>query len=340
MATGDAEELVALDESGNTGQNLLDADQPIFALCSIHVSESKARDIVDRHRGEHEELKFSTLRRSREGQSVVEAVIDEDAITPNTVFLSLALKPWMITGKFVDLLVEPYFYARGRNMYAGGMHFEMVDALYERGGTAMGEDIWRGLQRALVDTMITPTEVTRSAMLEALRTARKACSAEEIVIAAMLDAALSFPDVTEEVYADDVRYQLDPAPAALSVHLEHWSEAIGPHRIAHDHSVAVSDWQPYLEQLADPSIEPTVIDYGHTQGHFPLKFTTIEMVDSLQTPAVQLADVLAGALAALALEHFGARDSHAFVERLGKGKLPSLVKWWSPPLSPYWFGAQ
>jgi Protein of unknown function (DUF3800) len=341
----DAEDLkslpvVSFDESGNSGQNLLDAAQPIFVLCSLDVAESVARDIVDRHRGESEELKFSSLRKSPAGQSVVQAVIDEEAITPDTVFLSMALKPWMIAGKFVDLLVEPYFYARGLNMYAAGLPLAMANALYERGGQAMGEEVWRALQAALVKMMMKPTEVNRSAMLETLASARKACSPEESGIAAMLDAALALPDVTEEVHADKVSYQLDPAPAALTVHIDHWSTSIGPHRIAHDHSAAVSEWQPYLEKLADPSIEPTEIDYGNSLGRLPLQFRTIEMVDSKENPAVQLADVLAGALAALALQEFGARRPQPFVTSLGEGKLPSLVKWWSPPRSPYWLSGR
>jgi len=330
--------VVSFDESGNSGQNLLDADQPIFVLCSICIDESVAKDIVNRHRGQYEELKFTTLRRTQAGQGVVEAVIDEGAITVDTVWLSMALKPWMMAGKFVDLLVEPYFARRGHSMYIGEMPIAMADALYERGADAIGHAVWGKLQAALVEMMKSPTEASRNELLEALATARTACSPKEDGIAAMLDAALFFPDVTEEVYAEEVRHQLDPAPAALSNHVEAWSTLLGPHRVAHDHSAAVSDWQPHIEDLADPSIEPTVLDLGHTQVRLPLQCRAFEMVDSKNHPAVQVADVLAGALAALALEQFGVRKPHAFIKRLGEGKLPSLVKWWSPSLSPYWYG--
>lgn len=316
----------------------MDPQQPIFVLCSVHLDESSAKDIVDRHRGRLEELKYSTLRKSTVGQRAIAAVINETAIRRDTVFLSMALKPWMMAGKFVDLLVEPYFHARRRNMYAGGLHFAMSNALYERGGTAMGKEVWADVQTKLVDMMKRPTEETRTMMLAALTTAREACSAEEDGIAAMLDAALSFPDITEEIYAGEVKHQLDPAPTALSNHVGQWSEAIGPHRVIHDHSDAVSDWQPYIESLSDPSMEPTVIDYGHTELRLPLQCRAIEMVDSKDHPAVQIADILAGALAALSLERFGARKPDDFIEKLGFGKLPSLVRWSTPPLSPYWFG--
>jgi Protein of unknown function (DUF3800) len=309
--------VVCFDESGNSGQNLLESSQPIFVLCSVRLEESIAEGIVERHRGELAELKFSGMRKSSAGRGAVAAVVEESAITPDNVFLSMALKPWMIAGKFVDLLVEPYFHARGRNMYAGDLPLKMANALYERAGLAMGEEVWRDVQTKFVAMMQRSTAEHRKAMLAALATARGACSPAEDGIAAMLDAALYFEDVTEEVYADQIHYQLDPAPAALTVHLDHWSEAIGSYRVLHDHSAAVLDWQPALEELADVSIE---------------------MVDSTAYPAVQIADVLAGALVALGRERFGARTPEAFVQKLGEGKLPSLVQWWSPPISPYWNG--
>ena len=39
--------VVAFDESGNSGGNLIDQDQPVFVLASVHVSEADANVVVD-----------------------------------------------------------------------------------------------------------------------------------------------------------------------------------------------------------------------------------------------------------------------------------------------------
>ena len=38
---------VVIDEAGNTGENLLDQDQPIYALAAVHLEDEKVQKAVD-----------------------------------------------------------------------------------------------------------------------------------------------------------------------------------------------------------------------------------------------------------------------------------------------------
>ena len=58
-------QTIFLDESGYTGEHLLDTDQPIFALASHHISERSCEELKRRFFGrvQARELKYSQLRR-------------------------------------------------------------------------------------------------------------------------------------------------------------------------------------------------------------------------------------------------------------------------------------
>ena len=60
--------LIAFDESGNTGQDLINPRQPIFSLASVYLSDVETEEAIEfltAHTGK--ELKFSNLIRSAAG---------------------------------------------------------------------------------------------------------------------------------------------------------------------------------------------------------------------------------------------------------------------------------
>lgn len=55
--------LIFMDESGYTGEDLANEDQPCFAVSSVKLTEKKATDLKEKYFGEvsSEELKYSNL---------------------------------------------------------------------------------------------------------------------------------------------------------------------------------------------------------------------------------------------------------------------------------------
>lgn len=320
--------LVAFDESGNSGQNLLDPKQPLFVLSAVSLEDNVAAELVRRVGIKEPELKFSELRASEEGRRVVEQLLNDRAISPRSARLSLFHKPWMLAGKFVDLLVEPYFAGRGHNMYVGDMPLNMAHGLYTGAAAALGDERWDELQRAFIETMRRPSTPRRERLTRALRDARAHC--RDDAIAVLLDAVLAQDDVIDEVSAGMLKHQLDPAPTGLVEQIGFWSNLLGQHRVVHDEAGAIKDWQQYIEALSDPALEPIELTFGRTKVRYPLQARSIELGVSEEHPAIQIADVLAGAAAAVGLAELGARRSDAFTERLAAGSLPSLVGWRVP----------
>src|SRR3954452_8986549 len=85
--------LIYLDESGNSGNNLNDAEQPCFVLCAMIVAEAQwlnleqgLQGVIEKHfpspRPQEFEIHGSHLRSGREffhGKSVAERVAFRDA---------------------------------------------------------------------------------------------------------------------------------------------------------------------------------------------------------------------------------------------------------------------
>ncbi len=320
--------IVAFDESGNSGQNLVDPAQPVFVLAAVGLQPGRAAELVVGIGEDGKEAKFSELRSSVEGREAVLRLIGDPVINPRTARLSVVDKPWMLAAKFIDVLVEPYFAERRRNIYAGGMHLAMTQRLYEAVAEATGADRWIELQRAFIEAMRRPTQPRRERFNRALRDARAACDDDSIAV--LLDAVLAQDDAIGDVSAETVKHQLDPAPTALVEQLNFWSDVLGPHRVVHDEAGAIRDWQAHIERLSDPAVEPAEIDFGHTTAHYPLQTRVIELGASDQHPAIQVADVIAGAAVALTLTEVGARPRDEFAESLAESPLPQLVGWRLP----------
>lgn len=71
--------VVAFDEAGNTGQNFLDAAQPVFVLASVHMSSERATAFTSAAMPPGAtEAKFSTMRGSNAGRKRVLALASPD----------------------------------------------------------------------------------------------------------------------------------------------------------------------------------------------------------------------------------------------------------------------
>src|SRR6266516_1286949 len=134
-------ELVAFDEAGNTGQNLLDPEQPVFVAAAVRVPHEAAAEIVQRiTRGHVGEGKFSKLRRSHRGRMTILDALKHPSLVPENVRLSAYHKRFMVTTKIVDMLVEPLYYRSGIDFYKGGQNLAFANMMHALTGVFCGQE--------------------------------------------------------------------------------------------------------------------------------------------------------------------------------------------------------
>lgn len=314
-----------MDEAGNTGQDVLNAAQPVYALAGVHVSLERAQELVDGalEGRQATELKFKTLRRRTYGPALLRAVLEAADFAPEEARIAVLHKRWMAVAKMVDTLVEPAMVAKGLQMafYGGGAHVGMTNDLYLQGGTAMGIGVWDDLLRSFLAMAHHYGDATVDAYLRALRRARISCRNEVLhaVLLVMIDAR---EDLDAELGgASDV---LDPAVAAVFWQAGEWSDQFDEFVIVHDDAEAVERWSDPLIRAGKAKAEN--LEVGKVTLKFPGGLSDITFVRSHDDPRVQLADLLAGSAAWLYAALFGFRSDDAISIDLERAGLPTLVQ--------------
>jgi hypothetical protein len=325
--------LVVMDEAGNTGENLLDATQPVYALAAFRI-RSEASVLAVRGalaRTRMPELKFARLKTSNPGRRSVLTLLSEVELTPDDAAVMVVHKPWMLGAKLVDELIEPRMLAKGLQMawYATGAAKNMADSLCSLAPRALGEqysELAAAFQRLLRDYSSENAE----AFLTALRRARIVCTDERVseLLSVMIDTESEI-----EAEFGGREDALDPALTALFWQGGHWSLALGePFEVIHDDSNTVRRWSEEFRIIRreaerthpDGEPPPRILSAGEIQIPLPDQMQSITFEQSDRDERLQLADVLAGSAAHLYAAASGARPVDQFardLERAGIGEL-------------------
>lgn len=298
---------VAFDESGNSGENLLDPAQPIYALASVAEPECEVAGQVTELLADsaYSELKFAQLRTSRKGRQILAAIFDSALLRPASARVVPVDKDWMVAGKMVDLLWAPGA-GNSHYFYASGMHRELASILQRQGPEEAGGERWRCWQQTFVAAVRQPKEERITALTAALAAVKEAAADQPVGILFQLvpDDAASLAD---RVQAG--KDALEPALPGLVEQIDHWSQRLRePFRVVHDDSAVVRRWHEELLRLSNREIEPTTFDLGDIHFEYPLFGGEIETVDSRHSAAVQLADVLSGAVMWCLRERVGGKE--------------------------------
>jgi len=319
---------VAFDESGYTGEDLLNQSQPLFTLASVRLDESEADRLLASVAGRATEAHYTQLAKRPRGQDKILRLLRSNELSGHAR-ASVVHKPFMLVTKMMDLLVEPVLTGRGLDLYANDGHLVLSDLFYSTTALACGDTIWQAVQEAFVRYVRSGNEEDGEVLAELLRFLRDTCRDHEI------SAALSLLPTTKEKLADALclpatdrpRDDLDPAPTILIEHCMEWSRHLPRFRILHDSSKVILNWQGLLEQyLMDPGKPKRRFSAGTRSLIYPLNASELVFIDSRSSPLVQIADIIAGSARTWAMWALGLRESDPFAEQLGKTHLPSLVQ--------------
>ncbi|CAG0927341.1 hypothetical protein PLCT1_00345 [Planctomycetaceae bacterium] len=322
-------DLVAFDETGNTGQNLLDPAQPVFVLAAVHVDDDTARGLLAHTaRTGAIEAKFSALRGSSAGRRKLLAFFNDERISDELVKLGVYHKSFLVTTKIVDLLIEPLAYRNGINLYDRGANLALANLIHVVTPVFCGAAEFAELQRRFVALVRRPSaEAIASfyAQVERLRdTSRDADFRSTLGMLAATQAI-----VTEAIAPFDP-VAIDPAVPTFIDLAAQWTHTLQvSFEIVHDRSKPIEHHQEVLERLmsfAKPSREFKGAGRNWT---LPILATGVRFADSHSVPQLQVADLLSGATAAV-LGQVLRRTKDGFLVELAATRLGELSH------SPVW----
>lgn len=326
---------IYIDESGNTGSNLLDLDQPVFVLSSISLSDKNASEllkIIDCK--STSEVHFINLIRKKSGQDSVINLLKNPLINTRNVKISIYHKKYMICGKIIDLLVEPMEYKSGVDLYSNGANIDLSNILYYCIPAFCGELAFNEVLNSFVKMLFDKSDQNITKFYSELEFLRKNCFDKEML--SIIDLLMQTKIIINEALENIEKSSLDPAFPALFDICMHWGkEYSSGFHIYHDASIPLERQIDLLHKFRDAQHGQIPLGYDRKMLHLPLKYTNIEFIDSHTSAQLQVVDIISGAVRYWACGLINIKIEDYFLSELNKLNLDKYISgkiWPSPAL--------
>lgn len=283
------------DESGFTGFNLLDSNQPIFAVASTDVVPTAAETILREsfpvYRGD--EFKFTNIWRSNNRRGLVEFGRRLSAL--GTHAFSWAMdKKFVVLTKIVDFLIEPYITNAGYDFYSDGFCWKYTNYIHF--------GLTQFAPPELLDSLVRSyQEFSRDPSPEGLRNLRchldiMAASAEEPVRIFLEQMALGANLFTRYHNLETFQGSDELQVTSMLAVVAHWRQ-LYPEDFAavHDASSNFFRRRDLWERMTNNNVPAQMHPLGDgTFVQFPLRVVSTTPVDSRNNYEIQFCDILAG----------------------------------------------
>jgi len=291
---------IFLDESGYTGDDLLNGDQPIFTLASTILSDEEARDMFARHfpGAAARELKHSTLASRPRGQrcivDFIEAVTRKDVVA-----VEIWHKEFTLMTTMVDSWIEESTRLHGINLYERGGNIGLSNLLYISFMSLLPYQQFRTHLARYQAMMRERTEAAYERFWGELR------RLFDIADHTLRDTLIWLFGAEHDLGFAHLRSMpervLNVTPSSLLVLAKHWKQKLGREMVfVHDKSRDLAREAWLWELILSPGVPATRVGYDRRSIDFPLGVKTIRFEDSQEHPALQAADLVAGAMSVVA----------------------------------------
>lgn len=302
--------MIYCDEAGNTGERLLDEEQPFFILASNNFGKSEALALLEHVRSpQGGEPKFKTLKKTPSGINRLIRLLSDPRLNRDRVFVTTYDKRFLVITKLVDLIAETLVHESGGDLYKNGQNLALSNILYFCMPVFCGSEATDQFLQSFVDLIREKTEFCKVSFFSAGE--RLLAASSEPDFTAHLEPFTN-PELFHIWFGGIGSLALEPAIPALFQHISEWGvRSVGRFRVIHDQSKPVLASQEFFERMmAKSEIQSNFIGYDRRKTMFPLRAETLEQADSRLHPQLQLADICAGAFA----HYFKCRESEPFDE--------------------------
>jgi hypothetical protein len=283
-------ERFSVDESGYTGFDLLNREQRFQGATAIDISDENAARLIREHfpNLQAAELKYGALaRRPSNRQRLFN--LQRDVLANHKCVTYICNKRFLLILMFLDYATEPWYFEHGANFYQDGQNYSMASLLYHTAPVMMGEKNFEGILATFQKAVKEKTREALNELVERVRHSNwEGALAEGFGPIAQASLECLRAIATPGVSTDAVIVVLESLISRMEV------MAAGPYRVEHDRSKNLLQYNALLQRFIDHDEE---IEFPQTQIasiRFPLKLSAVTQVDSKDSPAVQLADVLIG----------------------------------------------
>lgn len=312
------------DESGNTGVDLLNAEQPFFALAATSMSAEECRQLVaPLLRQKQKEAKYARLKGTASGQKALLDFFSSPLLAPDSTKVMAVDKLYYVITHIVDKLIEPPVYEGGEDLYAGDAHVGLVNIWYYGGRRFFPRGHWDRVLRAFVAALRLRNAAAYADFDRVLLAAANTSPSEDKdFVTGLMLARGRLPEFIG-VFGDLVVF--DPAVDMFIDMINKWMvEHPGMINVTHDRSKPLKRNEQFLRMMMKP-LPPRWIGYGERRAELPLRVATFDFGDSVGLPQLQLSDLVAGAAVDWVRAVSSRQASSGYIEALANSRLKELL---------------
>lgn len=289
---------IYFDESGYTGPDLLNPDQPFFCVVSTDIEEGTAEEILKRsfpkYRGQ--EFKFKSIWKRPTNKNFFPSFVKELLKHEGRIYSRLDDKQFVVLTKLVDFLIEPIFTNAGYDFYANGFAGRYANTFYFVAKHFLNESQYNKLTSTYFNFSREPTASNLNTLQITLKKLTKSCQAKAkpFLKDASLGANTFHQHTNIEIFDQSNEIQLSSVLASI----HHWrSKSDLDFVIIHDQSSNFFKQSQMWSKITDNNMpKQTITDGEGSSVEYPLRVVSTEPGNSKHYWAIQLCDLIAGLL--------------------------------------------
>lgn len=285
--------VIAFDESGNTGADLLNEQQRVFVLASTDLSIQESKELlsmVQTHQAS--EAKFSKLKKSNAGKKKIINFLIAAKKIKNRIKTSFFHKEYMVITKIVDIIIETMAYRDGIDLYKDGANIATSNMHFYCMPTFCGAERTQNLYKAFVEMIRLQTTDSISNFYYAAWQVYSGSIDKSY--AQSLAPILASESIINEILMHNGKNSLDPAIPAFFEHCANWGDEFQEDfDVLHDESKPLFQEKEHLESFMNKEIPHQVVGYDRRKYGFPLKANGVHFSNSEDDPRLQVMDLIA-----------------------------------------------
>ncbi|MBY5378925.1 DUF3800 domain-containing protein [Rhizobium leguminosarum] len=311
---------IYFDESGQTGTQLRDAQQPYFCVGSTDLSDDASRDILlaSFPRQTVGEIKAQNVLSRASGRRQFLKFCEALASQPDRFCFVKINKRFGVLSKMVDNLVEPVVRAGGYDFYKNDYGRRFANSAYFAFDQILARDVGDRLLDLYNDFARDPSQraldALQTSLLEALQSAPHGT---ELFLGLMCEGAEHFEQLHD---LEDFKGSNEIHVTAILRSMAHWQKhSQAPFKVIHDESIHFFGNSRGWRYMTDPAMSAQVLNVGDKTLTLPINVVETVPAKSHESASLQLCDLMAGFLTRFASPNLDAEQRRFLQDAIAAG---------------------
>ncbi len=286
---------VYFDEAGNSGQNLLDNNQPIFAIASINFTLEETKEILSSINSDGDEIHFNRLRKYAKYHSQILECLNHNLITSDRVKIIYYDKKFALVGHIVDQLIETVLHHLGIDVYKKGLNLTYANSIHFFGLNEWNQELFENFLKSFQEMIRNKTAESITSFYQNAHILNEFIDEKHrLMLQPILLSSNHISDILDSV----VKYTIDLTLPSVTLLADVWNKETNQNlNIIHDDSKQIEFWKDFIQFISKSLGEEKVeVGFDYRKMTYPLAIDSVSLESSKDILQIQLADLLASSL--------------------------------------------